>query len=140
MELVHLDAVEWSKYAEDAHLSVFNEKRPSDMNRIDFAILSVENKVPQTFMTARELDSETIYMQYGGSFPSAKGTVNSFISYSMIVDYLLTKYKRVTTLIENTNHAMMKFAMKKGLNIIGMRTFKGQIFLEHLIENEVENG
>lgn len=134
MELVHMTSDQWTNYAADAHLVVFNEVRPVEMNRIDFAIMTVNEGIPQTFMTARELDSETVYMQYGGSFPSAKGTVTSFTSYSLIVDYLLSKYKRITTLIENTNFPMMKFANKKGLLVVGIRYFKGQIFLEHLIE------
>lgn len=137
MELVHKTAEEWKIIAEDAHLVVFNERRPADVNRIDFAMLSVENGIPQSYMTGREFDSETAYMQYGGSFPSAKGSIHSFISYSMFVDSLLSKYVRITTLIENTNHVMMKFAMKKGLLIVGIRYFKGQVFLEHMIEPEV---
>lgn len=136
MELIYKSPEEWSKFAADAHLVVFGEHRPPDLNRIDFAVLTVDNGVPMTFMTAREFDAESIYMQYGGSFPTALGTLRSYKSYDMIVSDFLSKYKRVTTLVENTNTPMLKFAMKRGLRIIGMRTFKGTIFLEHLIERE----
>lgn len=134
MIVARLSPKEWQKYAEDAHLIVFNEKRPETMNRIDFAMITSIDGVIQTYMTAREMDDESVYMQYGGSFPSAIGTIKSFRSYEMILCELSQRYKRVTTLIENENTSMLKFAMRIGLRIIGIRNFQGKIYLEHLIE------
>ncbi|MNY47228.1 hypothetical protein D3C86_1824810 [compost metagenome] len=104
------------------------------MNRIDFALMTELDGVPLSYMTCREVDEETVYMAYGGSFPSAKNTALSFQSYQAFIEYLSTKYKRATTLIENTNFPMLKFAMKEGLVITGLRNFKGSILLEHSIE------
>jgi hypothetical protein len=134
MEVVELSADEWFQYAADAHLSVFNEIRPPDMNRIDFALMVVDNDVPQTFATCRELDSETVYLQYGGSFPETIGTVKSFRCYEMTLLDLSKIYRRCSTLIENKNKAMLKFAMKVGFEIIGLRVFENKIYLEHFID------
>jgi hypothetical protein len=125
---------EWKILAQNAHLACFNEDRSPEMNRIDFAILVVDNDVPIAYGTFREVDSETVYMQYGGSFPNVRSTIKSFKAYCACLRYLKERYKRVTTLIENTNLVMMKFAMKQGLRIIGIRNFKGSILLEHFME------
>ena len=140
MRVVTMLPAEWDKYSQDAHAVCFGEVRPAGMNRIDFALTTIENDIPLSYMTCREVDSESIYMQYGGAFPSAKGSVKSFISYTMMINHLSTRYKRASTLISNTNHAMLKFAMKVGLEIIGVRLFKGEIFVEHLIEFGGVNG
>ncbi len=133
MIVARLSPKEWHQYSEDAHLICFNEIRPAKMNRIDFAMTTFEDGVPQTYMTCREVDEETLYMQYGGAFPSVQGTVKSFRGYEMMLCELSHHYKRATTLIENKNRAMLKFAMKVGFEIIGVRTFDGKIYLEHLL-------
>lgn len=134
MEIVRVDKQSWEKYAADAHMAVFEEKRPAEFNRIDYALMCVDSGVPQTYATLRELDEETVYIQYGGSFPSAMGSLRSFRSYEMTIIELSHFYKRATTLIENKNKTMLKFASRIGFEIIGVRTFEGKIYLEHLIE------
>lgn len=129
-----IEAKEWMKFAENAHLICFNEKRPDAMNRIDYALVVEENDMPLAYMTIKELDSETVYMQYGGAFPSAKNTIKSFQSYEVMMNFLKENYKLGLTLIENTNTAMMKFAMKFGLRVTGLKLFNGIILLEHSIK------
>ena len=140
MKLIKMNSEEWSKYAENAHLVVFNERRPADFNRIDFTILITYADVPQTFATCRELDKETVYLQYGGAFPPAMNTVRSFRCYELTICELANNYKRATTLIENENTTMLKFAMRVGFRIIGVRMFEGKIYLEHLIDFGGDNG
>lgn len=43
-------------------------------------------------------------------------------------------YRRIAFLVENTNEAMLKLAMRCGFLIVGLRTFKGLILLEHVKE------
>lgn len=134
MKLVKIPASEWAKYSADAHRIVFDEVRLPKLDRIDFALVIEDEGIPQTYMTIRETDSETAYMQYGGAFPSAKGTPKSLAGYLMSLDYLSKHYKYANTLIENTNTPMLKFALKGGLKIIGLRNFKGHVLLEHIVE------
>lgn len=134
MNVAFITAEQWAKHSEDAHLICFGEKRPAEMNRIDFALLVEADGVPQAYMTCREVDAETVYMQYGGAFPSAKGTIKSFRAYQALLEKLGEVYKYGSTLIENTNTPMMKFAMQAGLRVIGVRNFKESILLEHFIE------
>jgi hypothetical protein len=126
-------AEEWAEFAEAAHLAVFKENRPNEMNRIDFALLAVEDGVPLGYGAFREADHQMVYMQYGGAFPSSYGTPKAWYSYSAIVDKLKEiGYKYATTLIENDNMRMMKMAFKKGFRIIGVRNFEGKILCELL--------
>lgn len=125
---------EWDEYAENAHLICFGEHREKSFNRYDFAVVAEnEDGVPLAYSTVRENDAESAYMQYGGAFPSSKGTILSFKGYVEIVNYLKKRYKNINTLIENKNTPMLKFAMSVGFRIIGIRNFKNEIYLEHLL-------
>lgn len=130
---------EWDHFSENAHLVCFNENRPKELNRIDFALLSSVGDKPVAYMTCREFDAESVYMQFGGAFPSVRGTSTSFFAYKSMVDFLSSRYKYASTMIQNTNTGMLKFAMKIGLRVIGTRTIKDQIFLEHWVEFGAQN-
>jgi len=134
VEVSKLSQTEWLTFSQDAHLICFSEHQPKELVRIDYALICHEGSTPISYVTLRELDSETVYMQFGGAFPSAKGTLKSFKSYEMFLDCLKQGYKRATTFIQNDNLVMLKFAMKAGFRIVGIRTFKGNILLEHLLE------
>jgi RimJ/RimL family protein N-acetyltransferase len=124
--------------AESAHLAVFGEKRPSDMDRVDYTLLGIdqEKDQPLAYITVRELDQESVYWQFGGSFPPIRDTVYSFRLYQEMLRWTFDRYQRVTTLIENDNTVYLKMAAKVGFKIIGVRTFKGKVLLEHLLEKE----
>lgn len=129
---------EWAQYSEPAHLIVFGESKPKDMDRIDFALLIRNDASPQLmgYATCREWDRDSLYWQYGGAFPGTKSSSLTFRGYQAVLDYTRANYKRVSTLIENTNVVMLKFAAKVGFKIIGIRTIYGKIYLEHHMEFE----
>ena len=129
---VVLSPEEFGQIAETAHLIVFDEKRPREMNRIDFAILvEDENHEPAGYGTYRELDNESVYMQYGGCFPNTINSYSAWEVYVAAIDKLQSMgYKRANTLVENQNIAMLKCAFKKGFRIIGIRVFESKIYCE----------
>jgi hypothetical protein len=85
MIVQRLDSAKWSDLSEEAHLLCFNEKRDTSMDRIDFALLTTDGEKPLAYMTCKELDAETVYLQYGGSFPETQGTANSFRAYNQML-------------------------------------------------------
>lgn len=125
---------DWKKYSRESHLLAFNEDRSPEMERIDYAMIVGDGNVPWGYITVREIDAESAYVSYGGSFPGTKGTTKAVSGYRELFDYLASKYDRATTLIENTNRPMLKMAMQFGWLIKGIRYFKGSILLEHQIE------
>lgn len=129
---------EWAVFSEDAHKICFNELKPASFDRIDFALLCVDSGKPCAYVTCRELDPDTVYFQFGGAFPETRGTLSSWKCYEKVTDFARTKYRRITTLIENNNVVMLKFAMKMGYRIIGIRNFGGSILLEHVLEFDKE--
>ncbi len=135
-EVNKLTPEEWAVLSEDAHRAVFNEVKPSAFDRIDFALVCHSEGLPRGYVTCREFDHETLYWQFGGSFPGTRGTVISWEVYRALTIWALQRYKRITTLIENTNEVMMKMAMKRGFRIVGLRNYGGSILLEHLLEDE----
>lgn len=127
---------DWAELSERAHLIVFNEIRKPETERIDFAlIVESESGVPLQYATCRELDSESLFFQYGGSFPGTKGSPKSLRCMEKIIGWAeFSGYRRIAFLVENTNDAMMKLAMRCGFLVTGIRTFKGLILLEHVKE------
>lgn len=132
---MQLSKEEWKKYAESAHIICFNERRESSFDRIDFALLGIgHDNRPSGYITCRETDSETLYWQFGGAFPSVKGTALSYRAYEEFLNWTKSRYKRVYTLIENTNNTMLRMAGKIGFLITGIKVFDSKILLEHLME------
>lgn len=134
MEVESWSEKEWSKYAERAHLVVFSKLRPAGMDRIDFALVVKDGSKLMGYVTCREWDSESLYWQFGGAFPGTRETSLSFRGYQAFVRWTKDHYKRVSTLISNDNAVMLKMAAKVGFKIIGVRTFRNTILLEHLME------
>ena len=133
----------WRVISQNAHALCFNERRDPEMDRIDFALLNVkiekDEKTPLNYCTVKELDSESVYWQYGGAFPNTKGTPISLHSYKRNADWCFAQgYKRITTYIQNINTAMLKVAIHIGFIPIGVRYFKGEIFVELLLERNNE--
>lgn len=126
-----LSADDWAGFSEAAHKICFSEQKPKEWDRIDFALLGVNSDdVPLGYVTCREMDANAVYWQFGGAFPSSRGTINSFACYAEFFRFCQLRYKRIATYIENTNQAMLKMAMKIGFLITGIRNFDGEILLE----------
>jgi hypothetical protein len=136
MKVVKIASEKWAELSEKAHLIVFNEIKKPEMERIDFALL-VESSggMPLQYATCRELDSESLYFQYGGSFPGTKGSPQSLRCMEKLLEWAeFAGFRRIAFLVENTNQAMLKLAMRCDFLITGMRNHKGIILLEHVKE------
>jgi len=135
MKIERIEPQIWSSLSENAHKIAFNTLKPASQDRISFALLAVNDaNIPLGYVTCREHDADTLYWQFGGAFPGTIGTTISFPTYCQFVEWCKPHYKRITTLIENTNTVMLKMAMKVGFRIIGVRFYKGSILLEHVLE------
>lgn len=129
MNLVRYEADEWKEYAESCHILVFKELRPASMDRISYALIAGDDRGPVGYVTCRELDSESIYWQYGGVVEERRG-VAGYKSIELILDYAKGLYKRITTYVENDNIGYLHILMKLGFRVIGIRTFQCKIYLE----------
>ncbi len=136
MEIVRVLKEHWKHLSESAHAVSFNEFRPNDLDRIDFALIAEDEKTlePLCYAVCREHDSRTIYVQFGGAFHGAKGTSMSFGSFIKGLDYLKARYERITMRIANDNKVMIKFAQKADFLIVGINNYNGMVLLEHLLE------
>ncbi len=135
-KIKQISSEDWKNFSREAHLICFDENKPVEMDRIDYALLAIDETTdkPAGYVTVREITNKDVYWQYGGSFPGTRGTVKSFRVYEALHDWTSQRYERITTLIQNTNTTMIKFAMKMGYLIIGIRNFKGDVMIEHLLE------
>lgn len=138
MITVHqITAQDWKELGPNAHMAVFSEKAPASQDRMDFALLAIEEKTNDvlTYVTCRELDRETLYWGYGGSFPPARDSIRTWSAYRAMTEKTFSLgYKHIFTLIENKNKTMLKFASKIGYTIVGMRHVNGCTMLEHVLE------
>lgn len=134
MEVRKLSKEDWKQLCGPAHLTCFQQVRSPELDRIDFALITVAGNTPCAFVTIREIDAESLYWQYGGAFPPIAGTTKVLPHYKSFFSWCKEAgYKRATTLIENTNIAMLKMAMHCGYRIIGIRNFEGSILCELLV-------
>lgn len=133
-----VDGEQWKQFAGDAHRAVFDEIQPPEYERIDFAILAVSSQDDRAlgYITLRELDQESVYLKYGGTFDIIRGTKHSYEAYLACLRWLLARYKRLTTLVENTNKVYLKMAISAGFTIIGIRNFKGSVLVELFMEEK----
>lgn len=134
MKIEKLSPADWSILSEKAHLVVFNQNKPGSKERIDYALVCTEGDELKGYLTAREMDGDTVYWQYGGAFPGTKGSHYTIQGYLAFVRWTKEFYKRIQTRIENTNLPMLKFALKAGFRVIGVRCVEGAILLEMELE------
>lgn len=128
-----------SHLAEGSHLLAFGEKRPTSLERIDYALILVDDKNEiAAFITCKEMDSETVYWQYGGAMPQYKETIYSVKGYELLLNWARDHYNRIHTRIENRNLPMLRMALKLGFLVTGTMTFKNKIYLE--LANEFLEG
>ncbi len=122
---------EWSELSKHAHSFCFGYEREASFDRIDYALLAVsEADIALGFITVKEVNAKHIFWQHGGSFPGILGTVKSFSTYVEGKKWCAQFYDSICTYIDNTNVVMLKFAMKIGFRIIGVR----RIFDTTLVE------
>lgn len=133
MSVVRFEPKEWKEYAESAHKLVFKEKRTSDVDRIDFALLAVIDEKTIGYVTCRETDCESLYWQYGGAMDEFRG-LSAYRGFQDFLGYSQEHYKRVSTLVRNDNVGYLHMLMKMGFRAIGIRNFGGEIFLEMFVE------
>lgn len=135
LEVVKISAEEWANICESTMSYSFKDEHwPMEKTRANFALIvqNSETKVPYCFSTLIEFDSESVYMQHGGSFPSAEGTALVGRGYGLMVSWLLNNYKYISTRIWNKNSAMLKLAAKAGFIITGIQANEfGSLFLVH---------
>ena len=138
MKLDRLTPDQWKYLAEKTHLVTFGTHLPSERVRIDFALVGTDDAGPCGYGVFKEWDAETVHWQFGGAFPGTRGTHKSFLYFLGALAYLKERYKRVTAFVENDNTVMLKFALKAGFRIQGVRVVKGQVLLDHWLEFDQE--
>lgn len=125
-----LSKEQWKPLSENAHLVAFDERRSADLDRIDFALVVKTGRDLMGYVTCHELDAETLYWQFGGALPGTRGSSMTLPGYMKLIEWTGQNYKRLSTMVENTNVVMLKMAMKAGLRIFGIRNFHGKILVE----------
>lgn len=130
IEVDQLTPMEWSHLSEKAHLVTFNEHKPKEWDRIDFALVVRRGDNLLAYLTAREVSHETLYWQFGGAFPGTRETSVSYVCYRALIDFCRGKYKRITTLVENNNTVMLKMALKAGFLIVGTKCWNNSVMVE----------
>lgn len=136
--MIRVERVEpedWLPMLATAHLVVFGEHiTPSD-ERLDFALVATDEENILSYVNCREFGQKALYWGWGGSFPSAQGTLKSWQIYGLFTEKCWELgYTRIFTFIRNTNAVMLKFAAKMGYIITGCRTIDGETYLDHMLE------
>lgn len=135
MLLDFIEPKDWKVLASNAHLVVFDETWDEMIERISYAIIILtEKREMVAYATIQLIDNQTAYLSYGGAFPTFKGTSIVFKAFETMIVALKLKYKKLITMVENDNYPMLKFYMKVGFLIKGIRYFNGFTLLENSYE------
>lgn len=113
------------------YAQVFHGERSLKDERPDFALVCTEDEKLRAFVTCIELDSETLYWQHGGAFDQIKNSLK--VKRALLACLAESKslgFKRVRTMIENTNTQALKLEMHCGFLISGTYFLKGKLFVE----------
>lgn len=132
VSLKKLSLEEWKPFSRDAHRISFNHEREEDMDRIDYALVTYNDRELCCYATIIELDKNAAYMQHGGSFPSVAKGVYTVKGYFMFINWLKENYTSISTKIHNENIAMQKLAHSAGLRAVGAYFDEGETFLTYL--------
>lgn len=126
----------WENLSSHAKIISFNEISHPHSDRIDYALLIVDEKseTPAGFMTIKEMDCSTAYLQHGGAFPEHINSIHVFPQYMACIAELCRNYEHLWTRIENTNISMLKMAMKAGFRITGTFFHTPKLYLELLMD------
>ena len=87
-EIVRMTAEQWENYACEAHLLAFSVDRPTSFDRTHFALMYVKNKAPYMFVSCHEMDAETCYIQFGGTFQPERKDPSAFRAYLKMLGVL----------------------------------------------------
>lgn len=140
LEMEKLTPDEWAIMSESAIKYSFGwDTWPKERNRIDYALIIKDSETNNLccYCTIVEIDGETAFMQHGGNFPTAKGSVKTTRGYLRMVNYLRENYKTIQTTIWNKNKAMLKLAWAGDFVIQGAIVDKhGDMLLLHEIDTE----
>lgn len=138
--IIRLNASEWATVSENFHRAVFSKEKPATWDRIDYAWLVIDDRTdsPIGYITVRELDHETVYWQFGGSFEWARSSVVTVRAYDACLLNQAKLSKRVTTAISAKNPRMLKLALSRGWEIFGSRNWDGETMVE--LKKEFGNG
>lgn len=138
MKLTILSPEDWAELSEAAHLVAFDRRRPCGTDRIDYAAVAEDSDgTPVGYITVHEVDAETTYWQFGGSFPGSRGTAKVVRAYEAFLDWTKRAgYRHVFTLIDNMNTPMLRLAMKVGFRIMGAKLHDGRVLVEHCFTHE----
>ena len=110
---------------------VFGNSAGVDYYRFDFAYLFHDgNSKPEGFIFFKEVTNDTIYADYGGTFPTERG-FSTFRNLKEMYALLSEKYKTLITHVQNTNFPMLKVYLHEKFEIIGVRVNNdGKIYCE----------
>lgn len=134
-EITKVSKEDWVRdFSEAAHKIAFGKHKPAEWDRIDFALLVSKDGKLVGYATCRETDAKTLYWQFGGAIPGSLPTSVSLPAYIALAQWCQKNYATITTLVENDNFTYLKFAMRVGFKIIGVRMYNQTVLLEHALE------
>lgn len=128
-----LDKDTWNKgFAHLAHQAVFRESFDSDLKDLSFGLLGInETHTLVAYCTVAEVGENSCFILYGGAFADFRNSITAFNAFREFDNYLSSRYDSLGFLTENKNKPMIKYGIRQGFTIIGMRFSRDKIFLEH---------
>ncbi len=123
---------EWAEISEVARAKSFGDVRPSDVDRIDFAMMLVDDYGrPAGYATGSAINAEVFHLKMGGAFPNDVGRMTMKHLYPLVHQHLRALgFGHVLTCVRSENVAVLRHAMRQGYRICGFSNFAGEPLVE----------
>jgi hypothetical protein len=110
-----------SKFLEDLHTSIFDDKLPSDYFRYDTCLIAKnENDDLVSYALVREVSSEMVELAWGGTSKEYRG-VASKVAMELFTNECLAHYPSVMFQTWNKNIKMLRLGLVHGYIVNGTR-------------------
>jgi len=137
MKVTLFSRQEWLEYfGNDAHFSVFKESVGDTLNKsfFDAAAVVFDNTLPVIYTTVKQLSEDSVYLEFGGSFPEYRGSFKVLKAFKLLIEtFKNSGALMVGFATKNDNVAMQKLGLGAGFLPCGFHTTKSGVFIEYTL-------
>lgn len=113
----------------NVHKDIFDDAVEESFFRYDYALFTVHNNEPVSYVLINERSADTAEMYYGGTLKEHRGILSKE-SLSIFLEELFKKHQYVVFQTRNTNFPMLRLGLSMGAKITGvLQNPKGLIYV-----------
>lgn len=127
---------QWKAVERESHADLFGDEYGELFKEYNFVVLVTLGPDMVCYATIKELDGDTAFLNFGGTFRRYRGQNLTSQCLEKILACLKPQYKYIGFCCRTKNIAMIKVGLNNGFQMIGMKLILGLPNIEFLFERE----